>query len=76
MGKLDPEKIMTNPHEEHAVPEAWIRSYVDTLLEFAGKADGSMRNAAALRADHAMDLVAAWREAKKCGWPHEKSSCR
>lgn len=45
------------------IPEEWIKRYVGTLLEAAGKLQpGAFRDAVILRADHAMDLVKAWRE--------------
>lgn len=46
------------------IPQEWIKKYVDQMLEIAGKfPEGSaMRAAAMLRADHAMDLVKAFRE--------------
>jgi hypothetical protein len=49
---------------DESIPLEWIKVYVDTLLSFAGKFDegSAMRAAALLRADHAMDLVKAWRE--------------
>jgi len=47
---------------EPAIPEEWIKSYVDKLLHLAGVlAPGTMRDACLLRADHAMDMVKAWR---------------
>ncbi len=47
-----------------AIPEEWIKRYVDKLLDFAKSAGPStlMGTAAMMRADHAMDLVRAWRE--------------
>ncbi len=45
-----------------SIPEVWIKAYIDQLLEIAGKfPEGPMRDAALLRADHAMDLVKAYR---------------
>ena len=46
------------------ISEEWIKTYVDTLLAFAGRLpEGSaMRTQALMRADHVMDLVKAWRE--------------
>jgi hypothetical protein len=46
-----------------AIPEEWIKKYVDQLLELAGRLEpGAMRDAMLLRADHVMDLVHAWRK--------------
>lgn len=52
MGVMDP------------IPQEWIRDYVDSLLRAAELwPEGSlMREAALLRADHAMDLVKSFRE--------------
>ena len=52
--------------EEQAIPLDWIKGYVDTLLALAAKFDevSAMRNAVMLRADHAMDLVKAWKESR------------
>lgn len=48
---------------ESSIPESWIKRYVDQLLLVASKFDdGPMRRAAMERADHAMDLVKAYRE--------------
>ena len=48
---------------EAAIPLEWIKHYVDRLLETAEKfQEGPMRDAALLRAEHAMDMVAAWKE--------------
>jgi len=50
---------------QEAIPEVWIQKYVDQLLEIAGRlSEGPMRDAVLLRADHAMDLVKAYRETK------------
>lgn len=48
---------------EPAIPESWVQRYVDQLLAFAkGLPEGSaLRQAALMRADHAMDLVQAYR---------------
>lgn len=47
------------------IPEDWIKQYVDQWLEIAGKLQrGPMYDSALLRADHAMDLVKAWRESE------------
>lgn len=50
-----------------AIPEEWIKSYVDQLLDMAGRLgdDSPMRSAALLRAEHAMDLLTAWRESRQ-----------
>ncbi len=53
---------------ENAIPEQWIKEYVDQMLAVAAKFnDGPMQKAAALRAEHAMDLVTAYRESKRGG---------
>lgn len=45
------------------IPQEWIKEYVDKLLMMAEKfGPGAMQNAALLRADHAMDMVKAFRE--------------
>lgn len=45
------------------IPQEWIKTYVDALLGAASRwPEGAMRTAALLRADHAMDLVKAFRE--------------
>jgi hypothetical protein len=44
------------------IDQKWIEGYVNELLSLADKLAGPMRNALALRAEHAMDLVKAWRE--------------
>lgn len=46
------------------IAQKWIKQYVDELLEFAKRVgpESTMGVAAMLRADHAMDLVKAWRE--------------
>jgi hypothetical protein len=45
------------------IPEEWIKIYVDQLLAMAEKLPyGALRDACLLRADHAMDMVRAWRE--------------
>lgn len=45
------------------IPQEWIKKYIDQLLEGAGKLPpGVFQSAVLLRADHAMDLVKAWRE--------------
>lgn len=46
------------------IPQDWIRGYVDQLLVAAKKVGPGtlMGQAALLRADHAMDMVKAWRE--------------
>lgn len=51
---------------EPAIPEKWIKEYVDRLINIAKEFnDGPMRNAAGLRADHIMEMVEAWREHQK-----------
>lgn len=46
-----------------AIPEQWIQRYVDTWIETAQKLGPTtvLGKAALDRADHAMDLVEAWR---------------
>jgi hypothetical protein len=46
------------------IPQEWIRDYVDKMLLLAARLpEGSpMRAAAALRAEHIMDMVQAWQE--------------
>lgn len=47
----------------NAIPEEWIKKYVDTLTDTAASLPvGPFRDAVAMRAEHAMDLVKAWRE--------------
>ena len=47
------------------IPQEWIKDYVDTMLSLAQRFnDNKMRDACALRAEHAMDLVRAFRERK------------
>jgi len=50
----------------NAIPEEWIKKYIDGLLEGAQKLEpGNFRDAIVLRAEHAMDLVQAYHESKK-----------
>lgn len=46
------------------IPQEWIRSYVDELLKLAKAFDdhSAMHAHALLRAEHAMDLVKAFRD--------------
>jgi hypothetical protein len=47
------------------IPQDWIKGYVDQLLEIAKKLEtGPLKDATLLRAEHAMDLVKAYRESK------------
>lgn len=47
---------------DSAIPESFIKSYVDQLLWAAERLEpGRMRDAVLLRADIVMDLVKAWR---------------
>lgn len=48
------------------IPQEFIKQYVDTLLTMASRleANGTMYEATLLRADHAMDLVKAWRHSR------------
>lgn len=49
-----------------SIPQTWVRDYVDKLLELAARLpEGGMRQATLSRAEHAMDLVEAWRESCK-----------
>jgi hypothetical protein len=46
----------------NAIPDAWIKQYVDQLLAVAERLPhGPMRDAVLLRIDHVLDLVKAWR---------------
>lgn len=49
---------------DNFIPEKWIKNYVEQLLKMAEKLgpESSMGKAMMLRADHAMDLVKAYRE--------------
>lgn len=47
---------------QQPIQQEWIKQYVDTLLQLAKGFDGAMRDSSMLRAQHAMDLVAAFRE--------------
>jgi hypothetical protein len=60
--KADAEGAARLPLEP--ISQDWIRRYVDQLLDIAAKLgpESSMGAACVLRADHAMDLVKAWRE--------------
>lgn len=45
------------------IPEEWIKNYVDSILSLGGELPpGTFRDAVLLRADHAMDLVRAYRD--------------
>ncbi len=46
------------------IPQTWIMQYVDKLLNMAQRLpeNSPMRTAAALRAEHAMDMVKAFQE--------------
>jgi hypothetical protein len=46
------------------IPQEWIRDYVDKMLSLAATLpeNSLMREAAALRAEHIMDMVKAWQE--------------
>lgn len=47
----------------NSIPEEWIKKYADTILAVASELpEGPPRDAVALRAEHAMDLVKAYRE--------------
>ena len=46
-----------------AIPEKWVKEYVEKLLETAAKFPrGRMRKVTLLRVDHIMDMVEAYRE--------------
>ena len=51
---------------DKCIPEEWIKNYVNKMLEYANKlnVESPMGQACLLRADHAMDLVKAYRESK------------
>lgn len=51
---------------EQAIPLEWIKGYVDTLLALAAKFEevSAMRRTVLERADHAMDLVKAWKASR------------
>lgn len=66
--------------DDPAIPLRWINLYVDQLLKAAQDfPPGPMRQAAALRADHAMDMVEAWKgQADKAAVAHSgcvRSTC-
>jgi hypothetical protein len=46
------------------IPQEWIKLYVDKLIALADKLPegGAMRRETLARADHAMDLIKAFRE--------------
>lgn len=46
------------------IPQEWIKTYVDQLLNFASDLpeNSAMRASALLRAETIMDLVEAWRK--------------
>jgi len=47
----------------NSIPEDWIKHYVDVLIASAAKLEPSkFRDAILLRAEHAMDLVKAYRD--------------
>lgn len=43
------------------IPQEWIKGYVDKLLLMAKELDGVMQASCALRAEHVMDMVEAFR---------------
>lgn len=48
------------------IPQQWIKNYVDRLLTIVKELEpGRMRDAVLLRAEHAMDLVQAYRERER-----------
>ena len=61
---------------EKAIPEEWIKNYVDSLLKAAERfgSNSPMGTAALIRADHAMDLVKAFREVGGQQAPHEEEA--
>lgn len=54
------------PKTPEAIPVEWIGKYVDQLMDYARRLSGDspMQQAALLRADHALDLVQAWRKSE------------
>jgi pyruvate dehydrogenase complex dehydrogenase (E1) component len=45
------------------IPQEWINQYVDKLISAAEQfGEGAMRKTILERAEHAMDLVEAWRD--------------
>ena len=60
------QRLKLSPDQD-AIPMEFIQAYVESLLATAVKFDhvSAMREAAALRADHVMDLVRAWKERNK-----------
>jgi len=55
------------------ISETWIRDYVDQMINVAKQfeEESIMREATLLRADHAMDLVKAWRREKRDDPPNQ-----
>ncbi len=48
-----------------SIPIEWIKNYIDQLLAVAKQLDpGPLQDATLLRADHAMDMVEAWRRSR------------
>ena len=45
--------------------DEWAKTYIDTLLTLAQTSTDPMRTSILTRADYAMDVVLAWREAQK-----------
>lgn len=64
---------------DEPIPQLWIKDYVDSLLLLAAKLhEGSMRDATMLRAEHAMDLVEAFKSRNrdndsKLGHQHDEA---
>lgn len=56
--------IRINNMNMQDIPEQWIKEYVDKILDIASQlpSNSAMCNALLLRAEHAMDLVKAFRE--------------
>ena len=65
---------MSEPHmtRHEMIPDAWIKHYVDLLLNASGKLEpGLFRDAILLRAEHAIELVRAYRE-RVADWRYEE----
>lgn len=58
------------PPQTPPIPQEWMKGYIDELLGFAKNfgPNSLMGTAALLRAEHAMDIVEAWRESHAKGW--------
>lgn len=55
-----------SPEPQQPIPQDWIKNHVDQMLTAAQKfPDEPMKLAAALRAEHVMDLLEAFRSSRK-----------